>query len=57
LFLAAPALLAIVQYLADARRDGAQGAHFDALFSDDDITTLSDAVTAAIAKATQEEDR
>ena len=51
LMAAAPELLAIVQYLADAQRDGASSAHFSALFSDDDITTLSDAVTAAIAKA------
>jgi len=29
----------------------AQGVHFGALFGDDDVTTLGDAVTAAIAKA------
>ena len=51
LIAAAPELLAIVQHLADAQRDGAQGVHFGALFGDDDVTTLGDAVTAAIAKA------
>jgi hypothetical protein len=55
LLAAAPELLAIVQYLADAQRDGASSAHFSALFSDDDITTLGHAVTAAIAKAAGEE--
>ena len=57
----APELLAIVQHLADAQRDGAQGVYFGALFGavlyrsiykrDGDVTTLGDAVTAAIAKA------
>ena len=28
----------------------AQGVHFGALFGDDDVTTLGDAVTAAIAQ-------
>ena len=57
LIAAAPELLAIVQHLADAQRDGAQAVYFGALFGDDtDVTTLGDAVTAAIAKAGQEED-
>ena len=55
LIAAAPDLLAIVDYLAEAHRDGAQGTHFGALFGDDDITTLGDAVTAAIDKATGQE--
>ena len=55
LIASAPELLAIVQHLADAQRDGAQAVYFGALFGDDDVTTLGDAVTAAIAKAGQEE--
>jgi hypothetical protein len=51
---AAPELLAIAQHLADAQRDGAQEVYFGALFGDDDITTLGDAVTAAIAKAEED---
>ena len=51
----APALLAIVQHLADAQRDGAQGVYFGALFGDDDVTTLGDAVTAAIAQVEEED--
>jgi hypothetical protein len=54
LIAAAPDLLAIVDYLAEAHRDGAQEVYFGALFGDDDITTLGDAVTAAIDKATKE---
>jgi hypothetical protein len=56
LIAAAPDLLAIVDYLAEAHRDGAQETHFGALFGDDDITTLGDAVTAAIDKATGQEE-
>ena len=54
LIAAAPELLAIVQFIARDHRDGAQEVYFCALFGDDDITTLGDAVTAAIAKATDE---
>ena len=56
LIASAPDLLAIVDYLAEAHRDGAQGTHFGALFGDDDDnTTLGDAVTVAIDKATGQE--
>ena len=51
LIASAPDLLAIVQFIAREHRDGAQEVYFGALFSDDDITTLGDAVTTAIAKA------
>ena len=58
LIASAPDLLAIVQFIAREHRDGAQEVYFGALFNDDDITTLGDAVTTAIAKATtgQEEE-
>jgi hypothetical protein len=52
---AAPDLLAIVDYLAEAHRDGAQEVYFGAIFGYDDITTLGDAVIAAIDKAVSQE--
>ena len=55
LIASAPDLLAIVQFIAREHRDGAQEVYFGALFSDDDITTLGDAVTTARAKATGQE--
>jgi len=58
LIASAPDLLAIVQFIAREHRDGAQEVYFGALFNDkgDDITTLGDAVTTAIAKATGREE-